>query len=481
MTNTKKLVLNIILTFIYAVFTLFVVLHHEVWVDEVQVWQIAKYLNIFELFKHLVNEGHPSLFYLILMPFAKMKFSILAMQIICWLSSTLGVFLLLHFSPFKWWSKLAIILSAGFLYYFPVIARNYSLLPLLVFGTAVLYDKRKEKPVLYSLALFLISQVHVIMFAFVALLTLYFGLEAKKDNRINGKTITAFSLMCLGLLLVIAQLCFTIQSNSAIGEVGGFDKTLIVNVFVEFFANTLNDMSLIVIPFISFILWGYFLFMVGALFKKSKKMFFLVLLSVGFQLGIYVAAYPYFVYGTRIFSAYLILIFAYWIVLSENNKSEKQVRILNILLAVLFFLSTYNGFLNCYKDIKQPYSGSAPMAQFILKNIDKNNSVIFYQQPNVMVPLIYYLEDYDTLYVPYKEDLKFVKWDKRINKLMSLEVWGQFMNKYLKENEDSKDKEIYILQRKDYYLPVENTEIIFVSEGYKAHWENFVLSKFNNK
>ncbi len=476
---TKKLVLNILVTFLYAALTLFVVLHHEVWVDEVQVWQIAKSLNLSELFKHLANEGHPSFFYLLVMPFAKFGADIIAMKLICWFSSCFGVFLLLHFSPFRLWCKLSIILSAGFLYYFPVISRGYSLLPFLVFLLAALYQKRKELPVVYGLVLFLLSQVHVIMFVFVSLLTLYFGIETKTENRINKKTVAAFSMMCLGLLLVIVQLCPTIWSNSAISTTINTDIALIKNFFVEFFANTLNDTSKVVIPFVSYILWAFFLVMIGFLYTKSKRMFFLVLLSIGFQVGIYVTVYPAFVYGTRIFSAFLILIFAYWVVLSgEEDAKGKSSDIMNVMLAVLFFLSTYNGILNCIKDVKYSYSGSAPMAEFIKTNIDSKNSVIFYQQPNVMVPFFFLLENYELLYAPYKENLKFVVWDERLNRLMPPENWKNFLDKYSRENED---KEIYILHRTNYYAPIENTEIIFVSEGYKANWENYVLSKFNNK
>ena len=60
----KENKINILLTILYAMFTLLIVTHHEIWADEAQVWQLCKYLSLPELFKHLVNEGHPSFFYL---------------------------------------------------------------------------------------------------------------------------------------------------------------------------------------------------------------------------------------------------------------------------------------------------------------------------------------------------------------------------------------------------------------------------------
>ena len=100
----KNLLLNILLTFLYALVTLIFVLHHEIWADEAQVWLLAKNLSVFELFKHLVNEGHPSFFYLLVMPFAKVfspifgANAIISMQLICWLASGSCIFYITVFS-----------------------------------------------------------------------------------------------------------------------------------------------------------------------------------------------------------------------------------------------------------------------------------------------------------------------------------------------------------------------------------------------
>ena len=69
--KNNNLFISLIITFVYAVITLITALHHEVWADEAQVWQLCSNLSFLDLFKHLQNEGHPSLFYLMVMPFAK--------------------------------------------------------------------------------------------------------------------------------------------------------------------------------------------------------------------------------------------------------------------------------------------------------------------------------------------------------------------------------------------------------------------------
>ena len=96
-----------------------------------------------------------------------------------------AVFLLLQFSPFNGFAKFAVITSAGFLYFFPVIARSYSIIPLLVFALAVLYPKAKEKPFLYAILLVILANTHVIMFAFCALLAVFFFLDNVLKNSEN--------------------------------------------------------------------------------------------------------------------------------------------------------------------------------------------------------------------------------------------------------------------------------------------------------
>ena len=56
----------------YVGINLFLLSRHENWRDEAQAWQIAKNLGLGGLFAQLRYEGHPCLWYLILMPFAKL-------------------------------------------------------------------------------------------------------------------------------------------------------------------------------------------------------------------------------------------------------------------------------------------------------------------------------------------------------------------------------------------------------------------------
>ena len=163
-----------VVALIYAAITLYCVCFHEVWVDEAQVWMLCKYLNPIELFRHLTNEGHPFTFYLLVMPLSKTLNDIFYMHLLCWFSCVISVFLLWKYSPFSNFLKTVITLSAPFLYFFPVIARSYSIVPVLILILCVLYKKQQSHPFLYGIIILLLTNTHIIMGMFCFILSLYF-------------------------------------------------------------------------------------------------------------------------------------------------------------------------------------------------------------------------------------------------------------------------------------------------------------------
>ena len=52
--------------FLYLAVNAVLILNHESWRDEAQAWQIARQSGLKELFEQLKYEGHPCLWYLVL-------------------------------------------------------------------------------------------------------------------------------------------------------------------------------------------------------------------------------------------------------------------------------------------------------------------------------------------------------------------------------------------------------------------------------
>src|SRR5574344_1734 len=97
-----------ILTFIYACVTLVFITRHEMFQDEIDVWAVLTNVPLAELPKHVTLAGHPTIYFLLLYPFAKLGFHIEFLHFISWSASAAAVFLLLRYSPFSFPTKLII-------------------------------------------------------------------------------------------------------------------------------------------------------------------------------------------------------------------------------------------------------------------------------------------------------------------------------------------------------------------------------------
>ena len=155
-TEQNKTILNNI--FITIVMVLFIILtsigvyYHEPWFDEAQTWLIAKDLNFWELLKYMKYEGHTFIWYLVLMPFAKLNFQYpLPMSILNLVFAWSAAFIVLKKFPLMPIIKCLIIFSMPLAYQYAVIARPYAIGLVFLFALAALYKKRLERPILYSL------------------------------------------------------------------------------------------------------------------------------------------------------------------------------------------------------------------------------------------------------------------------------------------------------------------------------------------
>lgn len=473
--KNKKLIINIIITVCYAIFTLLISLHHEIWRDEAQVWLLLKHSNFAELVHQLINEGHPPLFYLLVMPFVKLHFNVFAMQFVCWIFSAAGIFLLLNFSPFKWWVNLAIILSAGFIYDFPVIARGYSLLPFLVFWAASLYSASKEHPILYSVSLLLISQTHYLMFGFVFVLTGVYIYDCVKNKLYTRGSIC-------GLLILISSVFFTLfRSIQTIGNNYFIDK--LSNSVSEFFiqgfgilyhflgtalSSSIHNGFLITLVIYFILLLTVFI----RLFIISKKSFVIAFFGIAFQFYVYIKYYPDVLFVNRVFTAYLILIFACWIAFENNNKTA-FIKNTEIIMAIFFIMTAPNGLNMCFMEYNGKYSAGKETAEYIVNNIDKDAIILTDTLPMTEAVCVYLPDEYKIYNAITGKAIKYVIWKQRIKERYSKEKWKDLIDK-----NNLKDKKVYILQSTTQATKFDNSKIKFISSKSIMLHEQFVIQEY---
>ncbi|NLI20119.1 MAG: hypothetical protein GX418_01010 [Clostridiales bacterium] len=199
---------------------LWVALRYEPWRDVAQSWMIARKLSLPELFAQLKYEGHPCLWFLLLMPLAKLGLPYASVIVLSFGLTLLGLWLFLRRAPFSWPVKLAVVFSAAGMYYLPVVARSYALVPALLMLIYAGYPLRYSRPLPYAALLFLLCQVHVILCGLVGMLMLQWALGAPRAARRGesgpARLAAALLIMLAGVAFFGWQLEGAVDANQAV-------------------------------------------------------------------------------------------------------------------------------------------------------------------------------------------------------------------------------------------------------------------------
>ena len=203
------------LTAAYAVVLAFGLAHHEMYSDELQAWLLARdSASPADLFANLKYEGHPALWYLLLMPLTRLTASPVAMQALHLVIASTTVFLVARFAPFNRLQSALFAFGYFPLFQWGLISRSYALSLLLAVVACVFLHDRWRRPVRLGVALFLLS--HTSVHGAILALAFLFGLGL--DFLLQGRTAVgcssaalrrvciAFLLALFGFLLSAAQM-----------------------------------------------------------------------------------------------------------------------------------------------------------------------------------------------------------------------------------------------------------------------------------
>ena len=180
---------DVITLIIYLLGVCTVSFFHEPWFDEAQAWAIARSGTIKEILFEIPHyEGHPPLWQLILVPFAKLgapyELSLAAVNIFF---MTLAVAVLLFKSPFPKLIRCLLPFNFFLFYQYGVISRPYCILVLAIFLAAVCYKNRNEHPVKYLLCLALMCAVHSYGIMIAGCLCIVWLIEIFTEYKKSGK------------------------------------------------------------------------------------------------------------------------------------------------------------------------------------------------------------------------------------------------------------------------------------------------------
>lgn len=148
---------EILALLVYAAAHLGMAVVHEPFFDEAEAWQIARSVTLKTLFLETTHyEGHPPLWHLVLMPFAKAGAPYeLSLALISLAFTGTAVFLILWYAPFPRLVRLLLPFTYFFFYQYGVISRVYCVMTLAFVLAAMAYRQRNVRPDRYVATLIL--------------------------------------------------------------------------------------------------------------------------------------------------------------------------------------------------------------------------------------------------------------------------------------------------------------------------------------
>src|ERR1035438_3311336 len=186
--------------------------HHEKWADEAQAWLLARDLDLRTLWFHeLRYEGTPGLWHSILW-MAQRAFHLPydAIGYVGMAFATAGAALVLFRAPLPRPLRWLLIFSYFMVYQYAVIARPYTLLPLLSFAAAALFKDLKH-PVRMTVVLVLLANVSmhgIIIAGCLGLAYLIDGIKswATLDRRVRRRYMLCVAAMAIAFVFLFVIL-----------------------------------------------------------------------------------------------------------------------------------------------------------------------------------------------------------------------------------------------------------------------------------
>lgn len=316
MKNNKVFIISMI---IWVVVSLFRMFNHIPWLDEAHAWTIVQELNLFEIIKLMKVEGHTLVWYLMLMPFAKLNWGYpYVMQFLNWIFCFGAVLLLWKKAPFNDLVKVLITFSFPFFTVYPIIARCYSIGIFLLFLLTILYKDKLKHPIIYSILLVLSANTSVmVLFASTA-----FGFLFLYDF---------FKNKCDLKQLIISSLIFILGGSLILYMLLGNDPT---------YLGEFRGISAI----IKGIEWWYFILafaltmVILFVVRQSKPSMFFI--GTTYTLLSYCFIFKYFGHYWNHYFYYIYLLIAVWLFFELGFKLDKDLN--KILVISLCLISILN-------------------------------------------------------------------------------------------------------------------------------------------
>lgn len=154
--STPKFALSV--TAAYALTLAVLLAYHEMWADEIQAWLMARdSAGVLELLANLKYEGHPPIWYLLLMPLTRMTNDPAVMQALQWAIAVSAIYIIVRHAPLTALQRALLPFGYYPLFEYGAVSRNYALGLLLAAAACSLFRKWRQVPWRMGAILFLMS------------------------------------------------------------------------------------------------------------------------------------------------------------------------------------------------------------------------------------------------------------------------------------------------------------------------------------
>ena len=282
-----------------------------------------------------------------------------------------------------------------------------------------MYDRRIEKPILYSFLIFLLLNTNVFGFLIGVALSILYTYETFENT--NRKKTSYFSLLILllGFVIVFIQLYNPTETISSI--IGYRNLYAVLKIFTDaFIPLRFENHNILTVLFFSFLA----LFFFYSFIKKPKLVFLILFVVLGF---IYVFVFKHGGYHRHHALLFVFIVFLEWIgkYHKENNWILKFMRLKNsfirktdvlkkivmriisfcLLFSVIYNLNTY------YNEYKYNFSGAKDMGDFI-KNNNLDDYEIVTSSIYRAIAVIPHINQKSVFYLQTNRYGSFGVWDK---------------------------------------------------------------------
>lgn len=492
LSETKdKYIILWVLFFGYLIFNGILLWGHELWRDEANVWLLARDTTPWQLFGELKYQGHPCLWYLIVMPFAKLGLPFPTISILSFvvMAATAGIFV--RRAPFSPMTKAICLFSPMFSYYYPVVARNYCLIALFLILLAYLYPRRNENCIVYGLMLGLLVQTDTIALIAAGLISVMwmwegisFGLR-NHNWELCKKTAKGLWIPLVSLFLLLLQFI-------GVSESPEYDPQLLpVKEMVRAIFNCYyNILARLTGRGGKFILLITLLFLVvGVLLSWKLRNLLPMIVAAG--VFMYQAAFSVIIYRLHIWHNIVIcfaLIWFLWLGCADENRDEENPKqwlnlsgrilaeVLLISLGLAMFLQwnspeEQSNLANAWNGI---YSDGIHVADYISEYVEEDELIICTNIPKASTVSAYLGKDYTFYYAATGNRVTFARYNE------SKEIDYEKLLIWVKDNFPENDS-FYLLENEGSCIrnlpkDIEKSwDICYQTVEETARGENYIL------